>query len=150
MYDKSWFLKFVRWPCKNINYWHTTNSDITSFWFGRERIKCCPFGKKLSQVYSKDESEPESIIVDESSTEDSESESVHKSINKNKEKYAIDETEYEESSVTDNPVINEPRYFNLFKCGKNIVNRLDATWKQACMVTSRDRYYMEIFNTPTD
>ena len=34
---------------------------------------------------------------------------------KTKKKYAIDETEYEEPLVTDNPVINEPIYFNLFE-----------------------------------
>ena len=67
-----------------------------------------------------------SVIVDERSTEESESESVHKSINTNKEKYAIDETEHEEPLVKDNPVIDEPIYFNLFKCGNNILNKLDA------------------------
>ena len=50
--------------------------------------------------------------------EDSELESIQKSINTNKEKYAIDEIDHEEPLVTDNPVINEPRYFNPFKCGK--------------------------------
>ena len=52
--------------------------------------------------------------------------------------------------VTDNPVINEPRYFNLLECGRNILNRIDATCKQACMATSRDRFYKEDFNTLTD
>ena len=65
------------------------------------------------QVYSTDEGESESVIVNESSTEDSKSEIVHKSINTNKEKYAIDETEDEEPLVTDNPVINELSYSNL-------------------------------------
>ena len=40
--------------------------------------------KNLSQVCSADESKSESVIVDESSTEESESEIFHKSINKNK------------------------------------------------------------------
>ena len=62
---------------------------------------------------------------------------------------AIDETEHAEPTITDNPVINEPSYFNLFKCGKNILNRLDATRKRACMETSRDMYYTEIFRTLT-
>ena len=44
--------------------------------------------------------------------------SVHKSLNTNKKNYAIDETEDEEPSVSDNPFIIEPRYFNLFECGK--------------------------------
>ena len=52
--------------------------------------------------------------------------------------------------VTDNPVINEPRYLNLFEYGKNIVNRLDATCKKACMVTSIYRYYTDMFKTTTE
>ena len=80
-----------------------------------------------------DKSESESVIVNENYMVESESESVHKSINTNKEKDAIDETDHEEPSVTDNPFINEPIYFNLFECVKNILNRLDATCKRACM-----------------
>ena len=41
-----------------------------------------------------DENTSEIIIINESSTEESKSESVDKSINTNKEKDAIDETEY--------------------------------------------------------
>ena len=41
--------------------------------------------KKLLKVCSTDKSESESVIFDESSTEDSESESVHRSISTNKE-----------------------------------------------------------------
>ena len=75
-------------------------------------------------------------------------ESFHKIINK--EKYSIYEIEHEEPLVTDNPVIKEPSYFKLFECGKNLLNRLDATCERACMVTSRYKYYTEIFNTLTD
>ena len=74
--------------------------------------------KNLPQVYYTDKSESESVIINESSTEDSKSESVHKSINTNKGKDAINKTEDEKQSVPYNPVINEPRYFNLFKFGK--------------------------------
>ena len=84
---------------------------------------------------------PESVIVNESYKKESESESVHKSINKNEEKYVIDETEHEEPLRIDNQVMNGPSYFSLFKCGKNLLNRLDARCKQACMATSRERYY---------
>ena len=91
------------------------------------------------QVCSTDEGEPERVIFDESSTEENEPESAHKSINKNKEKYAIDEADHEDPLVTDNPVTNRPVYFNLLECGKNILNRLDATCKQVLMETSRDR-----------
>ena len=52
------------------------------------------------------------------SKEESESESVDKSFNTNREKYAVYKTEDEEPSVTYNPGINEPRYSNLSNCGK--------------------------------
>ena len=81
----------------------------------------------LSQVCSKNKSESENVIINQSYTEESESKSVHKIINTNKEKYAIDKTEDEEPSVIDNPVINELRYFNLFECGKNFLNKIDST-----------------------
>ena len=48
--------------------------------------------ENLSQVCYTDKIESESVIVDESSMEESKSESINKIINKNKEKYAIYET----------------------------------------------------------
>ena len=67
--------------------------------------------KNLSQVYSTENSESESVIFNESSTDKRESEIVLKS--SNTKKYAIYETEHDEPLVTDNPVINNPRYLNL-------------------------------------
>ena len=61
-----------------------------------------------------------SVIVDESSTEESESECVRKNINK--EKDANNETEHEEPFVANNPVVKELSYFKLLECGKNILN----------------------------
>ena len=49
----------------------------------------------LLQVCYTDDIESEIVIVNEISTEESESERFHKSINTNKEKDAIDETEGE-------------------------------------------------------
>ena len=95
-----------------------------------QRVLC---KTNLLQVCSTDKGEPESVIVDESSTEGSESESAQKSINTNEEKYVIYEIEHEEHLITDNLVIKETRYLNLFKCGKNLFNRLDSTRKQVCM-----------------
>ena len=83
--------------------------------------------KNLSQVCSTDKSKSESAIVNEISTEEGESESVRKSINTNNEKDAIDKTKDEEPSVADNPVVDETIYFNLFKCGKNFLDKRDAT-----------------------
>ena len=68
-------------------------------------------------VCDSDESESKVAITDEDLlqvyyTDKSESESAHRSINTNKGKYEIDETEDEEPLVTDNLVINELIYFN--------------------------------------
>ena len=82
--------------------------------------------------------------------EEIESESVHKIINTNKEKFSIDETEYEEPLLTDNPAINKPSYFNLFKCCKNTLNKHDSTCEWACMATSKYKYYTEMCNTLTN
>ena len=53
----------------------------------------------------------------------------------NKQKYAKNEAEYEESSVT-----NEvPSYFNVFKCGRKILNIIDVAYEWACMATTKDK-----------
>ena len=48
--------------------------------------------ENLLQVCSTDRSESERVTFNKSSSEEIKSESVYKSINKNKEKYVIDET----------------------------------------------------------
>ena len=54
------------------------------------KLKGIILDKNLSQVCSTDERKSERFIVHEKSTEENESESVHKSINTNNEKYTID------------------------------------------------------------
>ena len=66
--------------------------------------------EKLSQVCSTDERRLKSVIVDDSYTDAIKSENIHKSINTNKLKYTIYETEDLEPSVTYNPIINEPSF----------------------------------------
>ena len=95
-------------------------------------------------------SESQSVIVNGNSIEESKSERVHKSINTNKEKYAIDETKYEEHLVTENLVINDLIYFNLFKCGKTFPDNVYATCERACMENSKDTYYINMCNNLTD
>ena len=52
----------------------------------------------------------------------------------NIQKDANNETEYEEYSVT-----NEgPSYFNIYECGKNILNRIDVAHERVCMATTKD------------
>ena len=74
-----------------------------------------------SHVYSMDESELKEFIVNKTlsqicSTEEDESECVHQNINKQKD--ANNEADYEEYSVT----TEVPGYFNIFECGRNILN----------------------------
>ena len=93
------------------------------------------FDKNLSQIYSTDEDESKLILVDKCSTNKHESECVHKNINKKMD--AENEAEYEESSVTYEVL----RYFNIFECGRNTLNRLDMTYKQACMENRKKILY---------
>ena len=43
-----------------------------------------------------------------------------------------------------------PRYFNLFKCGVNILNRIDVTYERVCMATSKYKYYTNMLETLVD
>ena len=43
--------------------------------------------------------------------------------------YGTKDTEYKESSVT----TEVPSYFNIFECGRNILDRLDVSYERACM-----------------
>ena len=63
-----------------------------------------------------------------------------RSKNINKQKDAKNETEYEESSVTD----EVPSYFNIFKCGRNILNILDVKYEQAYITTQEEEYHMNM------
>ena len=49
------------------------------------------------------------------------------------QKDAKNEAEHEEIVVTDNSVLKETGYFNRFECGKNLLNKLDATCERACI-----------------
>ena len=62
---------------------------------------------------------------------------------KNKIKYTKNEAEYEESSVTD----EVPIYFIILECGRNILNRLDGTYKRSCVVTIKEEYYTDLLET---
>ena len=53
------------------------------------------------------------------------------------------DAEYKESSVTKEVT----SYFNIFKCGRNLLDRLDVTYEQACMATPKDKYYEKMLET---
>ena len=52
-------------------------------------------------------------------------------------------TEYEEYLVTK----EVPSYFNIFECGRNLLERLDMTYEQACMATPKEKNYMKLLKT---
>ena len=104
--------------------------------------------ENLLQVCSADKSKSKSVNADESSTKESESECVHQNINKLKD--AKNEAEHEETLVTDNPVVKETICFNIFECGNNLLNKLDATYERSCMATPRDKYYTKMYETLVD
>ena len=63
-----------------------------------------------------------------------------------KQKDVKNKVEYEEPSVT-HEVLG---YFNVLECGRNILNRLDMTYEQACMATLREKYYTNMLETLVD
>ena len=38
-------------------------------------------------------------------------------------------------------------YFNIFECGRNILDRLDVTYQKAFMATPKDKYYNVLLDT---
>ena len=38
-------------------------------------------------------------------------------------------------------------YFNIFECGRNILNIIDMTYERACMVTQKEEYYIDLLET---
>ena len=66
--------------------------------------------------------------------------------NVNKQKNANNETEYEEYSVTDEVL----SYFNIYKCGRSLLNRLDVTFERAWTATMKDKYYLKMLVTPVN
>ena len=82
MYDESWFPQLAHLPCKNGNDCYETDSNLARFFTDESGLEEFLVDDTLSQVCSTDEKESKGIIVDESSTEESESECIHKNINK--------------------------------------------------------------------
>ena len=65
-------------------------------------------------------------------------------------KNSKNETEHEEPLVTYNPGVKETIYFNLFECGRNLLNRLDATCEHACLANSKEKYHTEMYKNLVD
>ena len=108
------------------------------------KLKDSAVDENWSHICSTDEDDSKGIIFDECSTEEDKSDWVHKNINTQKD--ANNETEYEESSVTDEVT----SYFNIYKCSINILNRLYVKFERACMATTKDKYYTKTLEALVD
>ena len=56
------------------------------------------------------------------------------------------DTEYKESSVTK----EVPIYFNILKCGRNLLDRLGVTYERAHMATQKEKCYENMLETLVD
>ena len=63
---------------------------------------------------------------------------------------ANNESKYEDPSVTYDPFFKDSNYFNTFKCGNNLLNRIDVKYERACIETPRDKYYTKMLETLVD
>ena len=106
---------------KQITTSHVCSTD-------ERKLKDFPVNETISQSCSTDKDKSKCIIVNKYSTEEDESQCVI-----NKQKDAKNKTDYGESSVTN----DVPRYFNVFECGGNILNRIDVSYERACMDTPK-------------
>ena len=91
--------------------------------------------KTLSDSQSKDVSESECKIVHKTLLQNNSTDVPDNFITK------LKNDEHKEPSVTEKVT----SYFNIFECGRNILDQLDVTYQRAFMATSaQDEYYKEI------
>ena len=56
----------------------------------------------------------------------------------------------DEASVMDNSVIKSPGYFQLFACGKEFFNNLDATYGCVSMASAKENHWSEFHQIITN
>ena len=54
----------------------------------------------------------------------------------------LKDKEYKEPSLTK----EVKRYFNIFKCGRNLLDQLDVMYQRAFMSTPQDKYYTDMLD----
>ena len=54
----------------------------------------------------------------------------------------LKDKEYKEPSVTK----EVKSYFNIFECGRNILDRLDVTYQRAFMANPQEKYYTRLLD----
>ena len=55
----------------------------------------------------------------------------------------LKDEDHKEPSVTEKVT----SYFNIFECGRNILDHLDVTYQRAFMTTPKDKYYNALLDT---
>ena len=90
--------------------------------------------KILLDNNSKDVSESECNIVNETLSQDNSADVPENTITELKDE------EHKEPSVTQKVTI----YFKISECGRNLLDQLDFTYQRAFMATPEDKYYKEM------
>ena len=91
--------------------------------------------ENLSGNKSKDVSESECNIVHETLLQNNSKDVPYNVITE------LKDDEHKEPSVTEKVI----SYFNIFECGRNLLDKIDVTYQQAFMATSaQDEYYKDM------
>ena len=138
MYDDIWWFQFICFPCYNKSYWHATDIYLALLLFGREQIKKVYCGRNIivSMFYGSEKIRKcyrQWKFYGWERIKNSSQKYQHKQRKK-------DDTKDEEPLVTDNIVINDLRYFNLFECG-------DTSWSILMPRVNKRAWKLERINT---
>ena len=93
--------------------------------------------KTLSENNAKDVSESERNIVNRTLPQNNSADVPENTITELKDE------EHKEHSVTE----KVKSYFNIYECGRNLLDRLDVTYQQAFMAPPKDKYYNAFMDT---
>ena len=93
--------------------------------------------KTLLENKSRDVSKSERNIFNENLPQNNTADVTENTITELKDK------EHKEPSVTQKVT----SYFNIFECGRNLLDQLDVTYQRAFMATPEDEYYKEMMKS---
>ena len=99
-----------------------------------DESKCIIMQESLSENCSTDVSESKRNMVNETLSQNNSANVSEYTITELKDK------EYKEPSATK----EVKRYFNIFECGRNLLDRLDVTYQREFMATPQDKYYTKM------
>ena len=122
---------------KNLN-WHDhggytemTSPSLNLNATDEDKSKCIIVHKGLSKNCSTDVSKSKWNIVNKILSQNNSVDVPQYTITEQKDK------EYREPSVTEKMT----RYFNIFECGRNLLDKLDVTYQWAFTATPKNKYY---------